>query len=244
MRRRTVANGRARPRGWRAQISRVCCDVAVHLLDERLDGREAPLAAQALRGSPGAAPAVEVAVEVEQVGLDQHAAAGLERRAHADVDGGAAGRRPGTRRRRGRGRPAPRRARGSRSGSRARARARRRGRPRRASGTGAPRKPLASATSPASTRPRMWLEETISPSTSTSGTTWSRSARRPRAARRRPRACGRSGSSRRPRRASRRALRRARRRRTPRRRARRTRASNGITTSSSTPSEAISSALR
>ena len=36
---------------------------------------------------------------------------------------------------------------------------------------GPPRKSLAASTSPAATSPRMWLEDTVSPATSTSGTT-------------------------------------------------------------------------
>ena len=112
--------------------------------------------------------AVEVAVEVEQVGLDQHAAAGLERRAHADVDGGGdAGEAvplAGRRRRRGRGTRARRRARGWRSGSRARGRACRRRRPRRRIRNGAPRNSRGLRRPRRRPRsPRMWLEDTVSP---------------------------------------------------------------------------------
>src|SRR5215213_5343533 len=58
-------------------------DVAMHLLDEPLDRIEAPLAAQpGEEGDPQLA-VVEVALEVEQEGLDEHAAAGDERRPHA-----------------------------------------------------------------------------------------------------------------------------------------------------------------
>src|SRR3954453_529165 len=48
-------------------------DVAVHLLHERLHAVEAPLAAQACQEREPDLAVVEVAVEVEQVGLDQHA---------------------------------------------------------------------------------------------------------------------------------------------------------------------------
>ena len=56
-------------------------DVAMHLRDQVLDAREPPLAAQPLDERDPQRPAVEVAVEVDQVGLDQHPAAGLEGRA-------------------------------------------------------------------------------------------------------------------------------------------------------------------
>src|SRR6195256_854702 len=62
-------------------------DVAVHLLDERLGAVEAPLAAQPREEVQAQLAAVQVAIEVEQVGLDQLAAAGLEGGAHADADG-------------------------------------------------------------------------------------------------------------------------------------------------------------
>src|SRR6202161_419965 len=62
----------------------------MHLLDQRLGRREAPLAAQTPNNPQARRLAVEVAVEVEQVGLDQLAAPGLERRAHADADRGRA----------------------------------------------------------------------------------------------------------------------------------------------------------
>ena len=152
----------------RRSTSRCICSTSASTESKRRSPRRRS------RNSIRSVCAVEVAVEVDQVGLDEHAAAGLERRAHADVDRRA---RPAPSRRAARvdavarARRAPRRGRGWRSGSRARGRARRRGRPRRAAGTGAPRKRAACSTSPASTRPRMWLEETISPSTSTSGTT-------------------------------------------------------------------------
>src|SRR5919109_355444 len=60
-------------------------DVAAHLLDERLDRLEALLAAQPLEELKAQRLPVEVAVEVEQVGLDELAAAGLEHRPHADA---------------------------------------------------------------------------------------------------------------------------------------------------------------
>src|SRR5581483_3404493 len=62
--------------------------VAAHLRDQVLDARKAPLAAKAGDERDAQALAVEVAVEVEQVGLDEEPAAGLEGRAHADVHGG------------------------------------------------------------------------------------------------------------------------------------------------------------
>src|SRR5207245_1217626 len=62
-------------------------DVAVHLSDQLLDARKAPLAAQPLdEGDPKLAT-VEVALVVDQIGLDQLTAAALEGRADADVDG-------------------------------------------------------------------------------------------------------------------------------------------------------------
>src|SRR3954454_22876527 len=60
-------------------------DVRAHLLDEGLDRLEASLAAQALEELEAQRLAVEVAVEVEQEGLDELAAARDEHRAHADV---------------------------------------------------------------------------------------------------------------------------------------------------------------
>src|SRR3954466_7634618 len=68
-------------------------DVRAHLLDERLDRVEALLAAQALEELEAQRLAVEVAVEVEQEGPDELAAAGLENRPPAHVSrprGGAA----------------------------------------------------------------------------------------------------------------------------------------------------------
>src|SRR4051794_8183649 len=62
-------------------------DVRAHLLDERLDRVEALLAAQALEELEAQRLAVQVAVEVEQEGLDELAAAGHEHRPHADVRG-------------------------------------------------------------------------------------------------------------------------------------------------------------
>src|SRR4051812_10582716 len=59
-------------------------DVAVHLLHERLDAVEAPLAAQAGQEREPDLAVVEVALEVEQVGLDEHPAPGDEGGADAD----------------------------------------------------------------------------------------------------------------------------------------------------------------
>src|SRR5918911_5459928 len=62
-------------------------DVRAHLLDERLDRVEALFAAQPLEELEAQRLAVEVAVEVEQVGLDELAPAGDEHGPHADVRG-------------------------------------------------------------------------------------------------------------------------------------------------------------
>src|SRR5438128_4815137 len=62
-------------------------DVAAHLLDERVGGVEAPLAAQSRKEVQAQLAAVQVALEVEQVGLDQLAAAGLEGGTDADAHG-------------------------------------------------------------------------------------------------------------------------------------------------------------
>ena len=163
-------------------------DVAVHLLDQRLDAVEAPLAAQALEEVEPQLAAVEVAVEVEQVRLDEQRR-GRSRTSgrtptltaaatcHSPSSSGAAGvdAVAGQDERAGR-------ARGWRSGSRACARACRRARraahlERARRGSGGARRPRRPTT-----RPRMWVEETISPSTSTSSTTrvsnasWARSS--------------------------------------------------------------------
>ena len=105
----------------------------------------------------------------------QLAAAGLERRAHADVDRGRAQSPPSARRGRRRRRGRARRSRvgdevGGRE-ARACARACRRAPPRRRRRTARRAAASACCTRPPATRPRMWLEETISPSTSSSGTT-------------------------------------------------------------------------
>ncbi len=62
----------------------------MHLLDERLRSIEAPLAAQALDELEAQALPVEIAVEVEQICLDQLAAPRFEGRAYADRDGRSA----------------------------------------------------------------------------------------------------------------------------------------------------------
>ena len=108
---------------------------------------------------------------VDQIGLDQHATAGLERRPNADVDRGRHARRQTPRRRRGPGRRSPPTGRRWRSESRACARACRPRRRSPSSRNGAPRQRIAPSTSPAATRARIRVEETVSPSTSTSGTT-------------------------------------------------------------------------
>src|SRR3954452_21278565 len=61
-------------------------DVVVHLAHEVVDGREAALPAQALAEVHAQRRVVEVALEVEDVGLDQLVAPGLELRADPDVD--------------------------------------------------------------------------------------------------------------------------------------------------------------
>src|SRR6185436_13430081 len=63
-------------------------DVPVHLLHELVHRVEPLLAAQPLQERDAERLAVDVGVEADQVGLDQEAAAGLECRAHAHVDGG------------------------------------------------------------------------------------------------------------------------------------------------------------
>ena len=132
---------------------------------------EALLAAQALDEGDPQRRAVEVLVAVDQVGLDQHAAAGLEGRPHADVD-----------RRRdavGEGRvdavAGDREAVvgddvGGREAELAAALVAARP-PSPSTMNGAPRQCRAPSMSPAATRARIRVEETVSPSTSTSGTT-------------------------------------------------------------------------
>src|SRR3954451_25443284 len=61
-------------------------DVPAHLGDELVDRVEALLAPQPLEEGDPQGLTVEIAVEIEQVGLDQQAAPGLEGRAHADAD--------------------------------------------------------------------------------------------------------------------------------------------------------------
>src|SRR5437588_4005628 len=63
-------------------------DVASDLRHQLLHRGEEPLAAQALDEVDAQLRAVQVALEVDQVGLDQHPAAGLELRAPAGVDRG------------------------------------------------------------------------------------------------------------------------------------------------------------
>src|SRR5829696_8962396 len=71
--------------GGRADLTRLV-HVAPHLRDELVDRLEAPLAAQALEERDPQRLPVEIAVEVQKVGLDQQAATGLERGTDADVD--------------------------------------------------------------------------------------------------------------------------------------------------------------
>src|SRR4051794_4366529 len=63
-------------------------DIPPHLLDQIVDRREAPFAAQALDELDGELLAVEIALPVDEEGLDQLVATGLELGPHADVDGG------------------------------------------------------------------------------------------------------------------------------------------------------------
>src|SRR4051794_9036410 len=62
--------------------------VLVHLVDQLLNVGVVALAAQALDEGDAQSVAVEVLFAVDQVGLDQDAAAALEGRADTDVDGG------------------------------------------------------------------------------------------------------------------------------------------------------------
>ena len=71
----------------RSTSRRICSTSASALSKRRSPRRRA-------RNSRRSCAAVEIAVEVQQVGLDQLAAAGLERRAHADADGGRRSARP------------------------------------------------------------------------------------------------------------------------------------------------------
>src|SRR5215210_7817473 len=82
-----------RPRRWRELIAPSArrgdplrlFDVAVHLRDQLLDRVEALLAAQALEERDAQDLAVDVLVEVDQVGFDEQAAAGGERWPYPDV---------------------------------------------------------------------------------------------------------------------------------------------------------------
>src|SRR5450631_1829639 len=58
----------------------------MHLLDERRDTLESSFSAQPLEEAQAQLGSVEVAVEVDQEGLDQLRPAGTEGRAHADRD--------------------------------------------------------------------------------------------------------------------------------------------------------------
>jgi hypothetical protein len=60
-------------------------DIAMHLRDQLLDAAESLLAAQPRDELNGQPLAVQVALEVEHVGLDQRVQGGTERRPHADV---------------------------------------------------------------------------------------------------------------------------------------------------------------
>ena len=86
-RRADGADGASSAASRRGDLARAL-HVAVHLLDQRAAAsskRRSPR--RRARKSQAQLAAVEVAVEVEDVGLDQLAAAGLEGRAHADADG-------------------------------------------------------------------------------------------------------------------------------------------------------------
>src|SRR5947208_993871 len=75
-----------RPANLAVEVVADGLDVAVHLLDQRVHGREPALAAQALVELDRQPAAVEIALEVDQEGLDELAAPGLELRPHANVD--------------------------------------------------------------------------------------------------------------------------------------------------------------
>src|SRR5829696_2181002 len=62
--------------------------VAAHLGDQVVDRLEPLLAPQPLQEGDTQRLAVQITVEIQQVGLDQQPAAGLERGPHADVDRG------------------------------------------------------------------------------------------------------------------------------------------------------------
>src|SRR6202011_801858 len=72
---------------WDSRTELACAlHIAAHLLDERLDRLEPPLAPQPLGElDPQHAP-VEIDLAVEHVGLDEHCAPGSERRPDADAD--------------------------------------------------------------------------------------------------------------------------------------------------------------
>ena len=69
-------------------MARAASHVERHLVDQRVDGLEALLAAQALEERELERLAVDVAVEVQEERLDELAAPGDERRAHADAHRG------------------------------------------------------------------------------------------------------------------------------------------------------------
>src|SRR5215218_1918273 len=81
------SRGTARVRGLAGGDLAGLVDVAAHLLDKRLDRLEALLAAQPLEELDAQVAAVQVAVVVEQVGLDQLAATGDKHRPYADIRG-------------------------------------------------------------------------------------------------------------------------------------------------------------
>src|SRR3954470_14306575 len=61
-------------------------DVAADLGDQLVDRRKQALTAQPSEEVDSQLLAVEIPLEVDEVGLDQHSAAGLELRSHPDVD--------------------------------------------------------------------------------------------------------------------------------------------------------------
>ena len=168
-RRRRVAAA-ASARDFAARV-----DVVVHLGDQRVDGVEALLAAHALEERPAAAPGRSSRPRSRsgrprsgRRGRSRTSAGRRSRPRRATTPSPRRPRAPrGRRRCRCRGSRARCRGRGSPSGSRACGRACRRAGRCRAGGTAAEEARRRCSMSPATISPRMCVEETISPSTST-----------------------------------------------------------------------------
>src|ERR1700740_246199 len=86
----TLADPRRPSRASRAEQFARALHVSLHLRRQRGGAVEAALAAKALHELEAQIRAGEVAVEVQQEGLDQFAAAGLKSGPHADADRGRA----------------------------------------------------------------------------------------------------------------------------------------------------------